>query len=106
MHASFWRIVESPHLFGLANQPARQRSCRHSTLFIQFTELRHRLLHQPLTDPNASHKAPIGVNLHVLLANRVAQIHAPSEPTVMLQKIRKVVTTGSNRLRIPPNQLI
>jgi hypothetical protein len=32
------------------------------------------------------------VNLPILLANRVAQIHAPSEPPAPSKKIPKVVT--------------
>jgi hypothetical protein len=46
------------------------------------------------------------VNLSVLLANRVAQVHAPSEPAPPRKKIPKVVTTRSNRSFAPSNPLI
>ena len=37
-------VVEKPRLFRRADQLARQRPCRHTALFIQFTQVRYRLL--------------------------------------------------------------
>jgi hypothetical protein len=58
------------------------------------------------TRTHTAYQAPIAVNLSVLLANRVAQVHAPSEPAPPRKKIPKVVTTRSNRSAAPPNPLI
>src|SRR5215471_12301735 len=68
--------------------------------------MRNHLLNHPPTHANAAHQAPIAMNLPVLLANRVAQIHAPSEANTLRKKIPKVVTTPANQFRSPPNQLI
>src|ERR1700690_196991 len=67
--------------------------------------MRHRLLHNTTADTNAAHQAPIAVNLPVLLANRMAQVHAPSKPPRKRKKIPKVVTTRSNRCLAPTNPL-
>jgi hypothetical protein len=99
-------ITEQLHLFGAANQPTRQRPRLQPPLPVELTEMGHRLLNDATTDTNAAHKAPIAVNLPVLFANRMAQIHAPSEPTAPPKKIPKVVTTRSNQLRAPANRLI
>jgi hypothetical protein len=99
-------ITEQLHLFGTANQPTRQRPRLQPPLPVELTEMGHRLLNDATTDTNAAHKAPIAVNLPVLFANRMAQIHAPSEPTAPPKKIPKVVTTRSNQLRAPANRLI
>src|SRR5260221_6766507 len=68
--------------------------------------MRHRLLDDTTPDTNAAHQTPIAVNLPVLLANRVAQVHAPSEPPPQRKKIPKVVTTRSNHPPAPSNPLI
>ena len=49
------------------------------TMFVELTEVSHRLLNDAPPDAHAAHKAPRAVNLSVLLANRMAQIHAPSQ---------------------------
>jgi hypothetical protein len=46
------------------------------TMFIKLAKVRDRLLDHPPPDPNAAHQAPIAMNLPVLLANRMAQVHA------------------------------
>ncbi len=51
-------------------------------------------------------QAPITVNLAVLPANRVAQIHAPSQLEPPRKKIPKVVTTRPNRPSATTNLLI
>src|SRR5438105_2150093 len=68
--------------------------------------MRHRLLDDAPPNPHAAHQAPIAVNLSILLANRVAQVHAPSEPPPQPKKIPKVVTTRSNHPRASSNPLI
>jgi hypothetical protein len=73
-------IIEQLRALGSSDQPVRQRPCLHATLLIEFAELRHRLLNDPTTNTHAAHQAPVAVNLPVLLANRVAQVHAPSKP--------------------------
>ena len=73
-------VVEQPRLLGCADQPASQRPRLNATVLIKLAKMRHRLLNDTTPDTNAAHQPPIAVNLPVLLANRVAQIHAPSEP--------------------------
>src|SRR5271166_1501302 len=68
--------------------------------------MRDRLLDHPPPNPNAAHQGPIAMNLPVLLANRMTQVHASSEPTKGRQKSPKVVTTRSNPPRGPHNYLI
>jgi hypothetical protein len=46
---------------------------------VKLAKLRHRLLNDAPPDAHAPHQPPVAVDLPVLLANRVAQIHAPSE---------------------------
>jgi hypothetical protein len=48
-------VVEKPRLFRRADQFARQRPCRHTALFIQFTEVRYRLLDHAPANTNAAH---------------------------------------------------
>ena len=67
--------------FRRADQPARQRARLNPPVLIELAKLRHRLLNHPPPDTNAAHQTPVAMNLAVLLANRVAQVHAPSEPT-------------------------
>src|SRR5260221_10178334 len=68
--------------------------------------MRHRLLDDTTPDTNAAHQAPVAVNLPVLLANRVAQVHAPSKPPPQRKKIPEVVTTRSNHPPKPSKPLI
>ena len=56
-------------------------------------KLRHRLLNDAPPNTNATNQATITVNLAVLLSNRVAQIHAPSQSDSLPKKIPKVATT-------------
>ena len=99
-------VVEQLRLFRSADQMPRERAGFDPPVLVKLAEMRNRLLDHPPTDTNASYKAPITVDLAVLLANRVAQVHAPSEPCPQTKKIPKVVTTRSNRLRAPANRLI
>jgi hypothetical protein len=56
-----------------------QRPRFKATTFIKFAEMRHRLLNDATPNPHAAHQTPIAMNLAVLLASRVAQIHAPNQ---------------------------
>src|SRR5216684_5737503 len=76
----FAAIVEQRRLLGSTDQSARKRSCLNASVLIELAKMRHRLLDDASPDAHAAHQAPIAVNLPVLLANRVAQVHAPSEP--------------------------
>src|SRR6185369_279138 len=69
-------------------------------------KMRHRLLDDTPTDAHASYQPPIAVDLPVLPPNRVAQIHAASEPHVKPKKIPKVGTTSPNQPSAQPNPLI
>src|SRR6516162_1286994 len=69
-------------------------------------QVRHRLLDDAPSHTNAANQAPITVNLSVLLANRVAQIHAPPKPEPLRKKIPKVVTTAPNQPFAQPKLLI
>ena len=51
-----------------------------TSVLIELAKMRHRLLDDAPPDTHAAHQAPIAVDFPVLLANRVAQVHAPSEP--------------------------
>ena len=57
-------------------------------------------------DAHAAHQTPIAVDLPILLANRMAQVHAPSEPCPQRKKIPKVVTTCQNQPLALPKPLI
>ena len=67
----FAAIIEQRRLFRGADQPTRKRAR---------SIRRDRLLDHPPSNANAAHQAPITMNLPILLANRMAQVHAPSEP--------------------------
>ena len=97
--------LKSCALFGSADQPTRQRPRLHATLLIQLAEMGHGLLNDPTADTDAAHQTPIAVDLPVLLANRVAQIHAPSQPAKQQKKTPLVVTTRPNALRSDPQLL-
>src|SRR5258707_9512771 len=99
-------IIKQLRLLGIANQPARQRPRLNATVLVEFAKMRHRLLDDPTPDTNAAHQAPVAVNLPVLLANRVAQVHAPSKPPPQRKKIPEVVTTRSNHPPKPSKPLI
>src|ERR1700756_2956217 len=102
----FAAVFEQLRLLGSAYQLARQRLCLNTTAFIEFAKLRHCLLNDAPPDTNAANQAPITVNLAILPANRVAQIHAPSQLEPPQKKIPKVVTTGLNRPFATTNPLI
>src|SRR5262249_42601906 len=91
---------------GSTDQSARKNSRLNASVLIELTQMRHRLLDDASPDAHAAYQAPIAMNLSVLLANRVAQVHAPSEPRPQPKKIPKVVTTRSNHPRAPSNPLI
>ena len=77
-------VIEQRRFFGSADQPARQRARLGPSALVELAKLRNRLLDHPSSDTNAAHQGPIEMNLPVLLANRVAQVHAPFEPTSAL----------------------
>jgi len=72
-------IVKKLRAFGSANQTPPQRPPFEPTTFIEFAEMRHRLLNDATTNPHAAHQPPIAVNLPVLANCRVPQIHAPNQ---------------------------
>jgi hypothetical protein len=80
-------VVEQRRFFRDADQPARKRARLDSSALIELAKMRDRLLDHPPADPNAAHQAPIAMKLAVLLANRMAQVHAPFEPTTDPSKI-------------------
>ncbi len=82
----FAAVIEQRRFRG-ADQPARQRARLDPSALVELAKLRDRLLDHPPSNPNAVHQVPIAMNLPVLLANRVAQVHAPSEPTAVPSKI-------------------
>jgi hypothetical protein len=93
----FAAVVKKLRLFGSADHMPRQRPRFNTTAFIEFAEMRHRLLNDATTDPHAAHQTPIAMNLSVLLASRVAQIHAANQNlTRRLRKIPLVATTRPN----------
>jgi hypothetical protein len=49
-----------------------------ASVLIELAEVGYHLLNDATTDANTANKAPIAVNLSVLLANHMAQIHAPT----------------------------
>jgi hypothetical protein len=99
-------VIEQPRLLRGSDQPVRQCPRFDPPMLVKLAEMRHRLLNHTPADAHAAHQAPITVDLAVLLANHVAQVHAPSEPRPRPKKIPKVVTTRSNRLRMHANTLI
>jgi hypothetical protein len=74
-------VVKQVRLFRRADQAARQSAGSNLTARIKFAEMRHRSLDDPPAMTLAAHEAPVAMRLAVLLANRVPQIHAPSQPT-------------------------
>ena len=45
-------------------------------MFIEFAQLRNGLLNHALADTYAANQSPVAMNFAVLLAGRVAQVHA------------------------------
>jgi len=74
-------IVEQLGLFRRADQMPRKRTCLDLAVLIKLAEMCHRLLNDTPTDAHAAHQSPGAVHLTVLLANRMAQVHAPAEPS-------------------------
>jgi hypothetical protein len=74
-------VVEQVRLFRRADQAARQRAGPNLTARIEFAKMRHRSLDNASAMTLAAHETPVAMRLGVLPANRVAQIHAPSQPT-------------------------
>jgi hypothetical protein len=72
-------VREQRRLLRCADQPCRQRTRFEAALLIELTQMRHRLLDHPSTHPDAAHQRPVAMDLAVLLASRMAQVHAPSE---------------------------
>src|ERR1700675_2786959 len=68
--------------------------------------MRHRLLDDAPPHPHAAHQPPVAVDLPVLPANGVAQIHAASQPHSKPKKIPKVGTTRPNQPSALPKPLI
>jgi hypothetical protein len=56
-----------------------QRTGLEPATLIELAKVSDSLLNNPPTHANAAHKAPVTVDLPVLLANRVAQIHATNK---------------------------
>src|SRR5579862_1714615 len=73
-------VVEQRPLLRSTDQPSRNGPGLDHSVLIELAELRYRLLDDTPTDAHAAHKPPVAMNLPVLLANRIAQVHAPSEP--------------------------
>ena len=72
-------FIEQLRLFRRADQPAGQRPRLNAAVLVEFAEMRYRLLDDTTPETNATYQAPIAVSLSILLANRVAQVHAPSD---------------------------
>jgi hypothetical protein len=76
-------VVEQPGQLGFTDQMARQRPRPKPTPRVELAKLRHRLLDDAATDPNAAHKTPVAMDFAVLPSRRVAQVHAliTTQPT-------------------------
>ena len=57
----------------------RKRTCLDLAVLIKLAEMCHRLLNDTPPDAHAAHQSPGAVHLAVLLANRMAQVHAQTE---------------------------
>src|SRR5215468_492998 len=82
---SAWPSLKSCDCSGAPISP-RQGTRHQAPLLIELAKLRYRLLNDATPNTNATNKTPITVGLSVLLANRMAQIHAPSEQIVRSRK--------------------
>ena len=83
----FAAVVEQPRFFRGADQAARKRARLDPSALVELAKVGDRLLDHAPSNPNAAHQTPIAMDLAVLPANRMAQVHAPFEPTESLQKI-------------------
>ena len=72
-------FIEQLRLFRRADQPAGQRPRLNAAALVEFAEMHYRLLDDTTPDTKATYRAPIAVSLPILLANRVEQVHAPSD---------------------------
>jgi hypothetical protein len=57
-----------------------------ASALIELAKMRYDLLDHAPAKAHAAHQAPITVNLPVFFANRMAQVHAPSERTCSKRK--------------------
>ncbi len=99
-------VIKQRCLFRGADQTPREHARLDPSALVELAKMRDRLLDHAPRDPNAPHQAPIAMNLPVLPANRMAQVHAPFEPTADRQKRPKVGTTRANAPCPPSNYLI
>src|SRR5579871_904229 len=72
-------VVKQLRFFGSADQMPGQRTRLEPATLIELAKMRDSLLNDQPTHANAAYKTPVTVNLPVLLANRVAQIHATNK---------------------------
>ena len=72
-------VVEQLRVFRSADQTPREPACFDAAPLVKLTQMRHRLLNDPPSNSNAANQAPIAVDLPVLPARRVAQIHAANQ---------------------------
>lgn len=68
-------IVEQHCLLGRADQRLRKCPRFESSVFIEFAEMRHRLLNHATPDADTAHQSLVAMHFAVLLASRVAQVH-------------------------------
>jgi hypothetical protein len=73
---------------------------------IELTKVGLRLLNDSPSDAHAAHQPPVTVQLAVLLAKRMAQVHAPSAGAKSPKKIGLVGTTCSQSPKARPKSLI
>src|SRR5262249_15623980 len=71
-------VVEQLRVFRRPDQMPSQRPRLEAAALVEFAKMRNRLLNNPPPHPNTAHQTPITVDLPILLACRVAQIHAPN----------------------------
>ena len=69
-------VVEQWRLLGCADQRPRNSPRLEAALLVQFAKMGNRLLNHAPPDAHAAHQRPVTMDLAVLLACRVAQIHA------------------------------
>jgi hypothetical protein len=78
----------------------RKRSRLNASVLIDLAKMRHRLLDDAPPNPPAARQAPIGVNLSILLANRVAQVHARA---IRITSVAKENTQGHHHTLKSPS---
>ena len=86
-------VIEQRRLLGRADQMARQRPRLEAALLIQFAKMGNRLLNDTSADANAAHQAPIAMDLAVLPACRMTQIHAANHNRLAASEERPLVGT-------------